>query len=123
VNEYEQLRATKLAALGYAAFAADIYGADLQQNLTMDQRIALSSTYRDNSTLFVQRIQRAIEVVQNLDFVDSDNIAIFGYCFGGTGVIQLAFSGNAAAKVVVSFHGGLSNLPNVTSSIVPYTLM
>jgi dienelactone hydrolase len=124
VNEYEQQRATKLAGRGYVAFAADIYGADLQEDLTMEQRTELSSMYRENSSLFVQRIKRAIEVVQtNFEFVDPANIAVIGYCFGGTGVIQLAFSGDSAAKVVVSFHGGLTELPSVTASIVPYTLM
>jgi dienelactone hydrolase len=124
VNYYEQQRATKLSGRGYVAFAADIYGADLQENLTMDQRLELSSTYRENPNLFIQRIKRALEVMQtNFDFVDPENIAVIGYCFGGTGVIQLAFSGDPTAKVVVSFHGGLAELPTVTTSIVPYTLM
>lgn len=123
MNEYEKLRATKLANLGYVAFAADIYGADLQDIPDINTRINLTSNYRGNTELFVQRIERAIEQVFSYDFVDTDGIAVIGYCFGGTGIIQLAFSGNRDVKVVVSFHGGLTELPNVTTAIVPYTLM
>ncbi|HRQ87750.1 MAG TPA: dienelactone hydrolase family protein, partial [Bacteroidia bacterium] len=38
---------------------------------------------------------------------DPDKIAAIGYCFGGTGVLELARSGAEVAGVV-SFHGGLS---------------
>jgi dienelactone hydrolase len=120
---YEMERATLLAELGYVGFAADIYGADLQANLTIDERVQLAGLYRGNVTLFVQRISRAIELVKTFDFVDTSNIAVIGYCFGGTGVIQLAFSGNVDVKAVVSFHGGLTNLTDPTTSIAPYTLM
>jgi dienelactone hydrolase len=123
VNLYEQERATKLSQLGYVAFAADIYGAGLQEVPDINTRINLTTTYRSNMTLFVQRIQRAIDQVKTYDFVDTDNIAVIGYCFGGSGIIQLAFSGNKDVKAVVSFHGGLTSLPNVTTEILPYTLM
>ncbi len=36
-------------------------------------------------------------------------LAAIGYCFGGTGVLELARSG-ADVKGVVSFHGGLDSL-------------
>ena len=38
----------------------------------------------------------------------ADAIAALGYCFGGTGVLELARSG-ADIKAVVSFHGGLDS--------------
>jgi len=40
--------------------------------------------------------------------VDKDRIAAIGYCFGGTGVLELARSGADIAGVV-SFHGGLDS--------------
>jgi len=112
-----------LSDLGYAAFAADIFGADLQDNLDINTRINLTTSYRTNQALFVQRIERAIAQVQTYDFVDPDNVAVIGYCFGGTGIVNLAFSGFSDAKVVVSLHGGLTDLPSVTTDIAPYTLM
>lgn len=123
VNLYEQERATLLSELGYVAFAADIYGADLQSNLTFPEKMQYASLYRDNMTLFVQRITRAIEEIKTFDNVDTANIAVIGYCFGGTGIIQLAFSGNDEVKVVVSFHGGLETLPTAETNVTPYTLM
>jgi dienelactone hydrolase len=122
-NVYEQERATLLAELGFVGFAADIYGADLQSNLTIDERRELTGLYRGKRTLFVQRIERALEQIKTFDFVDVNNIAVIGYCFGGTGIIQLAFSGNDEVQVVVSFHGGLTNLTDPVTTITPYTLM
>jgi dienelactone hydrolase len=42
-----------------------------------------------------------------LPSVDTGKVAAIGYCFGGTGVLELARSG-AEVQGVVSFHGGLS---------------
>lgn len=112
VNEYEKLRATMLADAGYIAFAADIYGSDLQENLTFTQNMQLSSLYRTNQTLFVQRMQAAIDTVRStVEDAKCNPIAIIGYCFGGTGVVQYAFSGASDAAVAVAFHGGLTDLP------------
>jgi hypothetical protein len=47
----------------------------------------------------------------------------FVIAIGGTGIIELAFSGNDKVKAVVSFHGGLASLPNATVAIAPYTLV
>jgi dienelactone hydrolase len=123
VNNYEQLRATMLADNGYVAFAADIFGKDLQANLTIDERVELVTLYRSNTTLFVQRIQRAIEALKENIEVDPDKIAVIGYCFGGTGIIEYAFSGRDDVEIVVSFHGGLQSLPNTTVDIKPYVLV
>lgn len=123
VNQYEKERATLLAELGYVAFAADIYGADLQNNLTMEMKMQYATMYRENMTLFVQRIERAIEEVKLVEGVDKNNIAVIGYCLGGTGTIQLAFSGKTEVKAVVAFHGGLNVLPSPNANVTPYTLM
>jgi predicted esterase len=104
------------------AFAADIYGADLQENLSVDQRKEQTSKYRDDTELFVQRMQQALEEVKKFNEVDTDRIAVMGKCFGGTGVIQLAFSGNDEVKRAVSFHGGLADLPFPQVDVKPYTL-
>lgn len=123
VNEYEKLRATMLAESGYVAFAADIFGKDLQEDLSFDQRGNLTTAYRSNSTLFVQRIQRAIEVVKEIPEVDASMLGVIGYCFGGTGVIEYAYSGRDDAQIVASFHGGLENLPKNEVEIKPYVLV
>jgi len=117
VNRYEKLRATLLADSGYIAFAADIYGQDLQEGLSFQTRIEQSNLYRSNPSLYLQRMQRAINIVKNRSDVDSDQIAIIGYCFGGTGVVQYALSGADEVKIAVAFHGGLTNLPAPSAEI------
>ena len=42
---------------------------------------------------------------------DKNQIAVIGYCFGGTGAIKAA-RGNLNVKGVVSFHGGLGKAAN-----------
>ena len=101
----------------------------MQSNLTLEQRIELATMYRSNATLFVQRMQRALDEIKTNPLyeadVDVDNIAVIGYCLGGTGVIQLAFSGNNETQVVVSFHGGHAgpDLPVASQNVTPYTLV
>jgi Dienelactone hydrolase family len=81
-NEYEQQRATLLAELGYIALAADIFGADLQTDLDMAKRVELSTKYRTDTALFVQRMETALAQIPLVDGVDPENIAVIGYCFG-----------------------------------------
>lgn len=84
-NTYEQERATALAELGYVAMVADIYGADLQYVESMDERMGLVVQYASNPDLFFSRIQKAIDQIKLLeDDVDIKEIAIAGYCFGGS---------------------------------------
>lgn len=122
-NEYERERATLFAKYGYVAMAADIYGADKLTVPDFDERRALADLYRSNSTLFVQRIQRAVDELKEVEECNAENMALAGYCFGGTGVIQYAFADRSDIKAIASFHGGLTSLPQVENGIVPYTLM
>jgi dienelactone hydrolase len=124
VNDYEKLRAKMVAEeLGYIGFAADIYGKDLHtvENITM--RSELATLYRSNVTLFANRIQAAVDVVRTFDEVDVDNVAIMGYCFGGTGVLIYALEGVNDVKAVVSFHGGLSMIPDAGPVVEPKVLV
>lgn len=89
VNQYEQERATLLADLGYVSFAVDIYGADLQNDLAFYARIEQSNLYRNNMTLFVQRMERSIEEVKKYDDVDPENVAVIGYWYVPTRQLEL----------------------------------
>jgi len=73
--------------LGYVGFAADIYGPNDHVVEDIARRRELATLYRSNVTLFVQRIKAAVNTVKSLDGVDVDNVAVIGYCFGGTGVL------------------------------------
>jgi len=125
IDGYEAQRATLLSSEnGYIAFVADIYGVDMQTNMTFDQRIEQANKYRGDYKLFVSRMQAAVDVVSNHELVDADNLAMIGYCFGGTGVVDFAFAGKDNVKAVVPFHGGLTSLqPVETDDVKPYMLV
>lgn len=124
VNFYEQQRATMIAQeLGWVGFAADIYGMDKHEVPDLEERRTLAGLYRGNSTLFASRIQAAIDEIKTLDEVDSENVAAIGYCFGGTGVITYGLVGGEGAKGLVSFHGGLSNIPDAGQVMEPKLLV
>jgi dienelactone hydrolase len=110
VSEYEYERARMIAAdLGYVAMVADIYGNGVHYAMPTGMQDAMreSTKYRSDIPLFNSRMNAAVAELRKLDFVDSDKIAAIGYCFGGTGVINLAISG-ADISGIVSFHGGLT---------------
>jgi dienelactone hydrolase len=124
VNFYEQVRATMLAKdLGYVGFAADIYGANLQNVTDRVQRTALLNLYRNNITLYTQRIKAAVDFIKSQPEVDPNNVAVIGYCFGGTGVLQYGLVGGEGVVGLVSFHGGLVNLPEVGPGVKPKLLV
>jgi len=109
IDEYEHDRAGMLASMGYVGFVADIYAANFSN---MDEQIALSRKYSSNVTLFTHRIQAAIDFLMAHELVHPDHIAIIGYCFGGSGVLQYALTGGHVVAAL-SFHGGLSPVAGV----------
>ena len=106
LGPYERRRADQLAALGYVAFAADIYGKGVRP---ADPGLAAkeAAKYRgsDRGPLRA-RSAAGLARLAGLPQVDPERLAVIGYCFGGTAALELARSG---AKMVgtVSFHGGL----------------
>ena len=93
-----------LANLGYVAFAADMYGAGV---LATDPKEAgnLSGQFTGNP-LQAQRAQAGLDQLIGTGLVDPSRVAAIGYCFGGSTVQALAYSGAPLAGIV-SFHGGL----------------
>ena len=72
-----------------------------------------SSAYKELSALDLGRF--VVRELVERSGVDPARIAVVGYCFGGTGALELARSGADIAGAV-SFHGGLSN-PDPASSV------
>ncbi len=102
-------RLDQLADLGYIAFAADIYGKGVRP-ATPEESGKTASIYKNDRALFKKRMNLALETLKKQKGVDSKRIVAIGYCFGGTGVLELARSGSDV-RGVVSFHGGLGT-PN-----------
>jgi dienelactone hydrolase len=105
LGEYAQMRARKLAAMGYVAFAADIYGKGVRPK-TFQEAATQAGIYKNNRPLMRARTLAGLEVLRGNPTCDPKRVAAIGYCFGGTCVLELARSG-ADMSGVVSFHGGL----------------
>ena len=110
LTDYEKMRARMLAELGYVAFAADIYGKGIRPQ-TNEEAMAQVGTYYEDCQLFRSRALAALERLNKHNLVDTNRVAAIGYCFGGSGALELAKSG-ARINGVVSFHGGLTT-PNL----------
>ena len=126
LNVYAKDRARELAKLGYVAFAADMYGKGM---VTTDMTEAgkLAGQFRGSwdtggRKLMRDRAQAALTVLAAQPMVDAKHLGAIGYCFGGTTVLELAYSGANLAGVV-SFHGGLTvpadtDLPGIKARIL-----
>ncbi|MFS4460945.1 dienelactone hydrolase family protein [Bdellovibrio sp. HCB2-146] len=107
LSENEKMRAQKLAELGYVAFAVDIYGKGVRPQ-NQQEAGKLATEYKNNRALFRQRELAAYNFFKKDKRVDAGKLVVMGYCFGGTGALELARTGTPLAGAV-SFHGGLSN--------------
>ena len=107
LTDYEKGRARQLAELGYVAFCADVYGGG---HVTADLKEAgtLAGKFKGDRAMYRSRLKAALSALRASPTVDPMRCAAIGYCFGGTGVLELARSG-ADVLGVVSFHGGLDS--------------
>jgi dienelactone hydrolase len=115
LDGYEEGRTRMLAELGYVAFAVDIYGKGIHPT-TDKENGELAGKYKSDRPLYRARLQAGLDELKAQRFVDTSRIAAIGYCFGGTGVLELARSG-ADIKGIVSFHGGLDSDTNDAANI------
>jgi dienelactone hydrolase len=121
LTDYTTRRAEMLAKLGYIAFEADIYGKGVRPQ-SVPEYMAQITIYKSDRTLYRERARAAYEAFLKQPLVDPSRIAAIGYCFGGTGVIEMARDG-LDLKGVVSFHGGLDAQPlSANATIKPKIL-
>ncbi len=105
IGPYVKKRAEQIAALGYVAFCADIYGKGIRPKDSKEAS-EQAAIYKHDRMLMRERVKAGLSELKKCKLVDPDRIAAIGYCFGGTVVLELARSG-ANIQGVVSFHGGL----------------
>lgn len=98
-------RAVMAARLGYVAFAPDVYGAGVRPRNAQDASAQAAGFYADLD-LFRGRLQAGLDWLSAQPGVHGAKIAAAGYCFGGTGVLELARSG-ADLCGVAPIHGRL----------------
>jgi dienelactone hydrolase len=104
LTDYEVRRADMLAELGYAVFAADLFGAGVRPTEVKDKRQHTGELYKDREKM--RALMNGALAEAGKRGADTDNAVAMGYCFGGAAVLELARSG-AKLEGFATFHGGL----------------
>jgi dienelactone hydrolase len=104
LTAYEIKRANMLADLGYAIFAADLFGAGVRPTEVKDKRQHTGELYKNREKMR-SLMRGALDTAKGRG-ANVENAVAVGYCFGGAAVLELARSG-AGLKGYATFHGGL----------------
>jgi len=104
LTDYEIKRAHMLADLGYAVFAADLFGAGVRPKEVKDKRQHTGELYKDRKKMSAL-LNGALSAAK-AEGAAIANAVTAGYCFGGAAVLEWARAG-ADLKGFVTFHGGL----------------
>jgi dienelactone hydrolase len=112
LSDYTQKRADMIAQLGYVAFAADIYGKGVHPASVPDYGKTMAP-YKADRALYRARLQAAYDTFLQQPGLDPARVAAIGYCFGGTGVVEMLRDG-LPLRGAVTFHGGLDARPTIT---------
>ena len=102
-------QAKHIAGDDYVVLLADMYGKGVRPDGPEQAREQTGKLYADPAALRA-RIDMALQTLRTNAAgapLDARKLGAFGYCFGGTSVLELARSGADIAGVV-TFHGGLS---------------
>ena len=102
LNDYVRGRTRQMAEMGYVAFAPDMYG---DGQVTRDPKVAGEWSGKVRPEL-ATRAKAGLEILKKQRGVDAQHLGAMGFCFGGSTVLALAYSGEDL-KGVVTFHGGL----------------
>lgn len=105
LTDYEIKRADMLADMGYAVFAADLFGAGVRPTEVTDKRQHTGELYKNRGKMRSLMLG-ALGAAESRG-ADVRNAVAMGYCFGGAAVLELARAGTDL-KGFVTFHGGLS---------------
>jgi dienelactone hydrolase len=108
LDGYIKGRADQLGAMGFVAFAADMYGGGQLTTEPAKAKELASQFY--GKPLMAARAQAGLDQLLKAGLADEDKIAAIGFCFGGSTALALAYSGAPMAGVV-TFHGGLTPVP------------
>ena len=105
-GDYVRRRADQLARLGYAAFAADMYGKGVFAK-DHDEAGKLAGAFFKDRKLTRERAAAGLDVLKKHAMCDPTRVAAIGYCFGGMTVLEMARAG-LDVRGVASFHGVLA---------------
>jgi dienelactone hydrolase len=104
LNDHVKARAQALAAIGYTAFALDLYG---DEGFPLAEALQRHESLISSPGLIRARAEAALNVLEAIPTVDVSRLAAIGFCQGGITALELARAG-ARIRGVVGFHPGLS---------------
>jgi dienelactone hydrolase len=107
LNDGVKLNARRIAQLGYASFAIDVYGKGIRGSETDDNSHLMNPLLADRSML-KRRLLLGYQAGRALPEVDPEKMAIVGYCFGGLCALDLARANPSELRAAISFHGLLT---------------
>ena len=113
-KESDNVVAERLAALGYVALAADLYGQGKRAVRGPDQAVYMDQLNADRA-LLLDRLRASLSALAGLDEADGDRLAAIGFCFGGKCVLDLVRAGERVLAVT-SFHGLYDRPPYATAT-------
>jgi dienelactone hydrolase len=93
----------QLVELGYNSLVADLFGKEFH-GAERDVMFGEMNRLRADRAALLRRLQHVLDLARGLEEVNSDEIVVAGYCFGGQCALDLARSG-ADIAAAVSFHG------------------
>ena len=103
MNDHIRARTRRLAELGYAAFALDMYGVE---GLALPEVVRRHTALMSAPGLMHARASAALRLLTTLPGVDQKRMAAIGFCQGGITALELA-RGGAPLRCAVGFHPGL----------------
>jgi len=104
VQQLELGFAERLVALGYHVVVADLFGRRFTMGVDREAAFAAMGELRADRAALRDRLLAIVDEVRKREHVDSERIAVIGYCFGGQCALDVARSG-ADVAAVAAFHG------------------
>jgi dienelactone hydrolase len=102
-------KAKAIAGDDYVVLVADVYGAGKRPKDAEEALAQVRKVYADGGVQLRARVNEAVKVLKaqaDTAPLDAARVGAFGFCFGGSAVLELARSGADVAGVV-SVHGDL----------------
>jgi dienelactone hydrolase len=121
IGDHELQTARRLARLGYAAFVADIYGAEMRPG-TPEAAAAVATRFLADRPLVAGRVRAAVRALSSQGYVDERFMAVVGFGFGGSAGLEAARDG-LDVRSVVAYYARLSPAPGAPPPAVKARLL
>lgn len=120
VTDLAIARAKQVAGDDYVVLVADVYGHGVRPKDKTEAKAQVMKTYADGGVTLRKRTDAALTALKAQAAtapLDANKLGAFGFCFGGSAVLELARTGADLAGVV-SVHGGLETyLPTAGNQV------